>query len=847
MSFDPVHDSIAVNKGTEDGSSQGSIFLASDDTIPPPSPVQGSAATAHPTSLTSLLNPEGPQTISSPITPENQTTSSPNTPEEKKTTLSDLLLYVPGGKPVETKKRRRRTSPNKKRKFFVKETQKEPDQKESRNYQTLLINSRARHLKKQDGEPYWRREIQFEFLLRLFFNNRRVFHNPYYDTNEPYDWPDHFRNVRNDDGTVSKNDGRMVTFFELYLITLLKSNKVSKILKDRMLLDINYALNFCVICLLVNIGRLNTTVNFDYEMKSQFRTYHPIPSLQVGSHLDVIDRFYKIDEEAIKHRLIEEDGIVVPKEIPVSPNPSESATFSSIRGGSGYTISTVKQLQDTPRIKSILKSINDLNSKIPKSYKEFVSGMSDDNKFNLNIVSLIFLLCVHEVEIGRAFFPEERELDEDEVQKMKDHHKPISTGSLFNDIWLRPDVKPQDKVNRFLWLLFLFKETGFKTDGILSNPFNRPDHGLKVQDFNPNAKIGEELTSHNKYINEKTRVIVPEISYIDLASGDDPLLNDDDTPAEVAFGERMKSLRLNFVKEQAHGPEQPDSQPEAFDESVISTTPRSILPDVETTSEPETTAAVLPSAEFSKVATSAAKASNGKAHDEAEYERVHFTAKQLAADDEPIRKRRLRGKLSFSDSKLRHKVKPSISSVEAGAADPYELEIMEEHYERSSLRKKKKKTLDLPIRLTRSQIEILLNSEIKAINANSKNAISKRHRNGVYSLFMKDLLDYKMDQIQLVRMKEGNLKVFDKIDPNMLASESQKSKENEEDKESDYDFGDYGEFKVHYFKELNRINIAMNHRELVKMRDSELKHEERVRRFKEATSFVDEAMKKLDV
>lgn len=42
-----------------------------------------------------------------------------------------------------------------------------------------------------------------------------------------------------------------------------------------------FAISFCKVALLVNVGRINTTLAFYPSMKTALRTYHPIPSLQM--------------------------------------------------------------------------------------------------------------------------------------------------------------------------------------------------------------------------------------------------------------------------------------------------------------------------------------------------------------------------------------------------------------------------------------------------------------------------------------------------------------------------------------------------------------------------------------
>lgn len=430
-----------------------------------------------------------------------------------------------------------------------------------RGYQTLLINARSRHLKKNDGEPYWRNEVQFEFLMRLLFNHDRVFKNPYLNTIHGFDWPDHFRYYKDENGTLHASRGEMLTFFELYLITLLKSSKISKILKARLMLDINYALNFAVICLLVNIGRLNTTVNFDYEMKSQFRTYHSIPSLQVGNHFNIIENYYQIheilDDEQKNSKQHEAAAAAAAAAAASNTESNDNRAYlsasvmaslnQSVRNGSGYTMSTVKQLQDTPRIKSILKSVNDLSGKIPKTYKDFIAEVSTENH-QLNIVSTVFLICAHEYDIGQSFFP--FDYDDSVAPSM------ASTGSLMNDIWLRPKFKPSDKVRKFLWLIYTLMETNLSIPEIMANPFNVGSPNLIQIDNGVDLAQEIAIIDHKNpriapTIN-KLRNIIPKWSVMSSMDVVDPLVNDFDTAQEVEFAAQMKHLRAQFVENESY-------------------------------------------------------------------------------------------------------------------------------------------------------------------------------------------------------------------------------------------------------------------------------------------------------
>lgn len=100
---------------------------------------------------------------------------------------------------------------------------------------------KIRHLKKEDGEPLWRYDIQYDFLRAVFDDERKVFTNSY----EPE--------------AVGKQ-----CFADLYIDTMARSSKTSKILHDKLLSDRKAAKSMAMVCLLVNIGRMNTTLNCGY-------------------------------------------------------------------------------------------------------------------------------------------------------------------------------------------------------------------------------------------------------------------------------------------------------------------------------------------------------------------------------------------------------------------------------------------------------------------------------------------------------------------------------------------------------------------------------------------------------
>lgn len=105
-----------------------------------------------------------------------------------------------------------------------------------KTYSTVFSGSKIKHLKKIDGEPLWRKDIQYEFLHAIFHDETPVFTNSY-------------------DGSKGH------TFADVYIDAMARSSKTSKVLRDKLLTDKPNALNMAMVCLLVNIGRMNTTLN----------------------------------------------------------------------------------------------------------------------------------------------------------------------------------------------------------------------------------------------------------------------------------------------------------------------------------------------------------------------------------------------------------------------------------------------------------------------------------------------------------------------------------------------------------------------------------------------------------
>lgn len=101
---------------------------------------------------------------------------------------------------------------------------------------SVYSGNKIRHLKKDDGIPLWRKDIQHAFLRHVFEDPTPVF-------------------------TKVSDATRNNTFAEIYIDAMARSSKTSKILKDKLLSDRGAALNMAMVCLLVNVGRMNTTLN----------------------------------------------------------------------------------------------------------------------------------------------------------------------------------------------------------------------------------------------------------------------------------------------------------------------------------------------------------------------------------------------------------------------------------------------------------------------------------------------------------------------------------------------------------------------------------------------------------
>ncbi|CAI4038704.1 hypothetical protein SMKI_06G0500 [Saccharomyces mikatae IFO 1815] len=298
-----------------------------------------------------------------------------------------------------------------------------------------------RHLKKPDGEPFNRKDIQFSFIQELLMDKRQIFTNvlkpSYKNSIVPI-------NIDGDKVSINVTDKEYdartfvfndkLTFAQLYVLTIATSIKCSKILRDKLLLDQQVAFSTCVLALLVNIGRLNTTINFYLEMTSQLRTFHSVPVLQLHAN-----------------------------------DP--------------------KLLQDTPRLKSILKNLPWGNQQISlmETYEKVDQNDGEVDIVNrFNIINMLFSICDNfslvdkrflskyiaiESEAHVAFRAQEKNVEREtnEVQeKERDNEEKeakTSCATLF-DILDSSKYEPKDRSNVLIWLLYIHLETNLSQEEV---------------------------------------------------------------------------------------------------------------------------------------------------------------------------------------------------------------------------------------------------------------------------------------------------------------------------------------------------------------------------------------------
>ncbi|KAL9112467.1 MAG: hypothetical protein Q9227_003309 [Pyrenula ochraceoflavens] len=323
---------------------------------------------------------------------------------------------------------------------------------------SVYSGNKMRHLKKEDGAPLWRKDIQYEFLQRVFEDDQPVF-------------------------TRFADSKPGCTFLDIYVDAMAKSSKTSKILKEKLQTERLAAKNMAMICLLVNVGRMNTTLNFFPEMRAQLRTYHSIPVLQAQQ------------------------------------DPS-----------------AYKQLQDAPRLKSILKGASEDEDQ-PKTL-EAIQGATIPRT---NPVNLIFVLSQQAPRVSELHF-----------------HPPRD----FFDLVMRPTISSKSRARAFLWLMWWYLEGDFTKEASARNPFgpgtdatgNKDGIPLKVPDF-------EHLTDEQG--NAENVDTPEEVAYGEVKMKERKRILEEDEPTEDKVIKKIKKLATEDISD-VDSPPPPNANPESL-------------------------------------------------------------------------------------------------------------------------------------------------------------------------------------------------------------------------------------------------------------------------------------------
>ncbi|PWN28869.1 hypothetical protein BDZ90DRAFT_230877 [Jaminaea rosea] len=185
-------------------------------------------------------------------------------------------------------------------------------------------------IKKIDGTTFHRSDLQHALLMEIFGDTTRCFRNPRpapdnllttaprpgeaaatgvpeyspvypygqskgssrksHETKEEYEawekrWEEYHKNPypsreQDPNRLVPRPGAKLLTFKELYMEALMNSPRCTKAVRDKVWSDEQFAEDFACVNLLINVGRMNTTLAFYAQMQTVLRSYHPLPALQ---------------------------------------------------------------------------------------------------------------------------------------------------------------------------------------------------------------------------------------------------------------------------------------------------------------------------------------------------------------------------------------------------------------------------------------------------------------------------------------------------------------------------------------------------------------------------------------
>ncbi|ODQ55284.1 hypothetical protein SAICODRAFT_5232 [Saitoella complicata NRRL Y-17804] len=206
---------------------------------------------------------------------------------------------------------------------------------------SIFAGSKIVHIKRPDGVMLSRKDIQFDMLNTIFTDTRAVFTSAY----------------EADPPLPPGQERPKLTFADLYIEAMAKSSKCSKLLREKFANERTSAVAIAQISLLVNVGRINTTLTFFPEMRAQLRTYHPVPVLQAQA-----------------------------------------------------SAQNAKQLQDAPRLKYILKGAAEDRAGEPQTWDALLERMVQTaQRPTTNPINLIFLFATYAPKLTEQHFAPPRE------------------------------------------------------------------------------------------------------------------------------------------------------------------------------------------------------------------------------------------------------------------------------------------------------------------------------------------------------------------------------------------------------------------------------------------------------
>lgn len=158
--------------------------------------------------------------------------------------------------------------------------------------------------------------------------------------------------------------------------------------------------------------------------------------------------------------------------------------------------SAYKQLQDAPRLKSILKGACEDRAE-PQTLDQIMAI----RELRTNPINLVFILSTYAPKVTECHFPENMD---------------------FYDLVMRVTLSSRSRARAFLWLMWFYLESDFSEQACLDNPFGRGKPGR-----------------------DKSRFwCVPDFEYL---TEEQAAKENVDTPDESAFGEAKREERKRIV------------------------------------------------------------------------------------------------------------------------------------------------------------------------------------------------------------------------------------------------------------------------------------------------------------